>query len=61
LTRKVKISVPLLHHFVKFKYVRLPMRLKCSPDIAQAIMENALSDIKDADVYIDDIGDFSCD
>jgi hypothetical protein len=35
------------------------MGLKSSPDIAQAIMENVLSDIKDADVYIDDVGDFS--
>jgi hypothetical protein len=29
------------------------MGLKYSPDIAQAAMENVLSDIKDADVYID--------
>jgi hypothetical protein len=31
--------------FGKFKYLRLPMALKCSPDIAQAAMENLLSDI----------------
>ncbi len=37
------------------------MGLKCSPDIAQAIMEHALSDIKDADIYIDDVGAFSND
>ncbi len=37
------------------------MRLKCSPDIAQAAMENVLSDIKDANVYIDDVGAFSND
>jgi hypothetical protein len=47
--------------FGKYKYLRLPMGLKYSPDIAQAAMENALSDIKDADIYIDDVGAFSDD
>jgi hypothetical protein len=47
--------------FGKYKYSRLPMGLKCSPDIAQAAMENVLSDIKEADVYIDDVGAFSSD
>jgi hypothetical protein len=28
------------------------MGLKCSPDIAQAFMENALSDIKDSDITL---------
>jgi hypothetical protein len=37
------------------------MGLKCSPNIAQAAMENVLSDIKDADIYIDDVGAFSND
>ncbi len=47
--------------FGKYKYLRLLMRLKCSPDIAQAAMENVLSDIVDANVYIDDVGAFSND
>jgi hypothetical protein len=36
--------------FGNYKYLRLLMGLKCSPDIAQAAMENVLSDIRDADV-----------
>jgi hypothetical protein len=47
--------------FGKYKYLRLPIGLKCSPDITQAAMENVLSDIKDANVYIDDVGVFSND
>jgi hypothetical protein len=45
--------------FGKYKYLRLPMLLKCSPDINQAAMENVLTDINNANVYIDDVGAFS--
>ncbi len=34
------------------------MGLKCSPDIAQSIMESVWAGIDEADVYIDDIGAF---
>ncbi len=47
--------------FGKHKYLRLPMGLTCFPDIAQANMGNVLSDIKEADIYIDDVGAFSDD
>jgi hypothetical protein len=59
--RKIKISAPSSHHFCKYKYLRLLIGLKCSPDIAQAIMKNVPFSIEDADVYINDVGAFSND
>ncbi|KAL7478854.1 hypothetical protein ACHAW6_004604 [Cyclotella cf. meneghiniana] len=44
--------------FEKYKYLRLPMGLKCFPDITQSIMESVLAGIDDADIYIDDVGAF---
>ncbi len=41
--------------FGKYKYLRLPMGLKCFSDIAQSIMESVLVRIDDAVVYIDDV------
>ncbi len=35
------------------------MGLICSPDYAQEVMENIFQDVKDAEVYIDNIGAFS--
>jgi hypothetical protein len=45
--------------FGKFKYNRLPMGLKCSPDYSQEVMENIIQDIEDAEVYINNIGAYS--
>ncbi len=45
--------------FDKYHYNILPMGLKCSPDFAQETMENIFCDVKDAKVYINDIGGFS--
>jgi hypothetical protein len=45
--------------FRKYKYTRLLMGLKCSPEIAQSVMENILTAIDAADVYINDVGAIS--
>ena len=49
------ISTP----FGCYKYKRLPMGIKQSPDIAQEVMEYLFLDLDDVEVYIDDIECFS--
>ena len=45
--------------FGKFKYNKLPMGLKYSPDFAPEVLENIIREVEDAEMYIDDIGAFS--
>jgi Reverse transcriptase (RNA-dependent DNA polymerase) len=45
--------------FGNYKYNRLTMGIKQSPDVAQQIMEELLRPFEEVDVYIDDIGIFS--
>ena len=47
--------------FGLYCYAHLPMRVSMSPDMAQEIREQVLSDLKDAEVYLDDIAAFSSD
>jgi hypothetical protein len=45
--------------FGNYRYNRLPMGIKQSPDIAQQIMEDLFWSLADTEVYIDDIGVFA--
>ena len=49
------ISTP----FGLYKYLRLPMGVKQSSDIAQETMEQILSDLDYVEIYIDDVGCYS--
>ncbi|KAL7460641.1 hypothetical protein ACHAXS_001087, partial [Conticribra weissflogii] len=44
--------------FGKYKYICLPMGLKCTPDFFQKVMEEVLCDVEDTSVYLDDVGAF---
>ncbi len=45
--------------FGKYKYKHLPKGLKCAPDFAQQVMEQALCGLDNVFVYLDDVGIFS--
>ncbi len=45
--------------FGLYRYLRLPMGVSQSPDIAQEIMEKVLAGIDDIEIYLDDIAVFS--
>lgn len=59
LTEESKDLTTIVTPIGLFRYERLPMGLKCSPDFAQEVMENVMRGLDDTDVYIDDIGCFS--
>jgi hypothetical protein len=59
LDKESQVLCTIIMPFGKYKYLRLTMGPKCFLDITQAAIENVLSDIKDANIYIDDVGSFS--
>ena len=45
--------------FGKYKYKKLKMGLKCSPDFVQEVMGVIFPQLEDTDIYIDNVGAFS--
>jgi hypothetical protein len=43
----------------KFQYNKVPMGVRESPDFAQEVMEDIVCDLKDIEVYKNDIGIFA--
>jgi hypothetical protein len=58
LTNRAKDMCVIITLFGKFQYNKAPLGVKQSPDFAQEVMEDILCDMKDIEVYIDDIGIF---
>ena len=56
---EIKDLCTILTPFGKYKYNRLPMGLKCSPEFSQEVIENIFHHLEDTYIYIDDVGAFS--
>ena len=56
---KAKDLCTIVTLFGMYRYTWLPMGAKQANDISQKVMEALLREIKDMDVYLDDIGCFS--
>jgi hypothetical protein len=53
-----KVLCTICTPFDNYRYNRLPVGIKQSPDIAQQIMEQLLRPYPESEVFIDDIGVF---
>ena len=58
LDKEAQLLWTIVTPFGKCKYLRLPMGVKVSPEIAQEIMEDVFRGLDDVEVYIDYIGIF---
>jgi hypothetical protein len=58
LSDEVKDLCIIVTPFGKYRYLRVPVGMKKSPDFAQEIVEDIFRDVEQRDWYIDDIDCF---